>query len=69
LIRYEDGSEEWYDMIKDPNEWKNLNGQAALRGRFEKLRGFVPQVWAASPKHLKYPVNDYFEARYGKGGE
>lgn len=69
LIRYEDGSEEWYDMTKDPNEWKNLNGQAALRDRFERLRGFVPKVWAASPKHLKYPVNDYFEARYGKGGE
>jgi arylsulfatase A-like enzyme len=69
LIRYEDGSEEWYDMAKDPNEWKNLAGQAELRKPFDKLRGFVPGNWAPSPKHLKYPVNDYFEARYGKGGE
>jgi hypothetical protein len=31
------------------------------------LRRHIPREWAASSKHVKYPVNDYFEARYGKG--
>ncbi len=69
LIRYEDGSEEWYDILKDPNEWRNLAGNKSVAKRFETLRAHIPKEWAASSKYVKYPVNDYFEARYGKGGE
>jgi arylsulfatase A-like enzyme len=69
LIRYEDGSEEWYDILKDPNEWRNLAGNKSVAKRFETLRAHIPKEWAASSKYVKYLVNDYFEARYGKGGE
>lgn len=69
LIRYEDGSEEFYDLERDPNEWRNLAGAAASAARILELRKHIPMVWAPSPGFLKYPVNDYFEARYGKGGD
>jgi hypothetical protein len=56
-------------MEKDPNEWRNLSGSKTIGSRIDALRAYVPKTWAPSPKHLKYPVNDYFEVRYGKGGE
>jgi len=69
LIRYEDGSEEWYDLARDPNEWRNLVGRRGPARRFAALRRHVPKEWAPSSRYVKYPVNDYFEARYGKGGD
>ena len=37
-IRYEDGSEEVYDLAADPNEWDNLAGLSGHAGQREELR-------------------------------
>ena len=62
-IRYADGSEELYDMIKDPNEWTNLAGSAEYRAIMEKHRKWIPknnQKPAPGSKHrvLTYDAED-----------
>ena len=42
-IRYADGSEELYDMKKDPNEWNNLAANPSLAGIIATHRGFLPK--------------------------
>ena len=37
-IRYADGSEELYDLKKDPNEWKNLSGNEAHGAQLQAFR-------------------------------
>ena len=36
-VRYEDGSEELYDLKKDPNEWDNLSADPEQREILERL--------------------------------
>ncbi|RFC50951.1 MAG: Arylsulfatase A [Verrucomicrobia bacterium] len=43
-IRYADGSEELYDLEKDPNEWENLAGRAEYAGRKRALAEWLPKV-------------------------
>jgi len=43
-IRYADGSEELYDMQADPNEWKNLAGDAKFADTKRDLAKWVPKV-------------------------
>ena len=43
LIRYYDGSEELYDLEKDPNEFENLGGRADQLGELERLRKLLPE--------------------------
>jgi choline-sulfatase len=42
-IRYADGSEELYNMVEDPNEWKNLAGSAEYRSVIEEHRKWIPE--------------------------
>ena len=42
LIRYADGSEEFYDMVNDPNEFTNRSGASEFNSEAYKLRQFVP---------------------------
>ena len=42
-IRYADGAEELYDMKNDPNEWKNLIGDAQYKKWADSLRQWLPQ--------------------------
>ncbi|MFZ5831228.1 MAG: sulfatase [Planctomycetota bacterium] len=42
-ICYADGSEELYDMEADPNEWKNLAGDAKYADVLAELRGWAPK--------------------------
>ena len=42
-IQYADGSEELYDMRKDPNEWKNLAGQDSLQSVVQEHRRWLPK--------------------------
>jgi arylsulfatase A-like enzyme len=37
-IRYEDGAEELYDLIKDPNEWDNLERNPEYTAKRKELR-------------------------------
>ncbi len=41
-IRYADGSEELYDMGRDPNEWVNLADRPEYRDRKEELASHIP---------------------------
>ncbi|MCA9124807.1 MAG: sulfatase [Planctomycetaceae bacterium] len=45
-IHYADGSEELYDMRKDPNEWKNLAADAAFAGILAEHRAQMPKTSA-----------------------
>jgi len=42
-IHYADGSEELYDMHKDPQEWKNLADDPAYQDVLGKLRQWLPK--------------------------
>jgi len=46
-IRYADGAEELYDMVKDPNEWENLAGNAELAAVKAELAKWIPKTDAA----------------------
>jgi arylsulfatase A-like enzyme len=46
-IRYADGSEELYDIRKDPNEWTNLAGNSKLAGTKRELARWLPRTNAA----------------------
>ena len=43
-IRYADGSEELYDMRKDPNEWTNLIGNPEYDQVIAEHRKWVPKL-------------------------
>lgn len=46
-FRYRDGSEELYDHRSDPNEWRNLAGDARFRGEKQRLARWLPERDAA----------------------
>ncbi|WP_373512028.1 sulfatase, partial [Persicitalea sp.] len=59
-IKYEDGSEELYDVAKDPNEWRNVAGEKKYAKVKATLGKYLPTVnvkWAAASE---YSMNDYF---------
>lgn len=43
-IEYEDGSQELYDEIHDPYEWKNLAGDPAHADTIKKMREWIPKL-------------------------
>jgi len=43
-IRYQDGSEELYDRVKDPEEFRNLAGQAEAAAVKQEHARWVPQM-------------------------
>ena len=46
-IRYHDGSEELYDLVRDPNEWTNLADRPDLASIKAKLAQSIPAKNAA----------------------
>lgn len=42
-IQYADGSEEFYDLQSDPNEWVNLAGRTELGSLMDRHRKFLPE--------------------------
>lgn len=52
-IRYNDGSEELYDLRKDPHEWHNLAGQPIEAKRISALRQHLPKT-NAPPVRTKW---------------
>ena len=53
-IRYKDGTEELYDLQKDPNEWNNLAEQAKYADLKKRLAAEAPKTFAQpSPKRKK----------------
>lgn len=43
-IHYADGSEELYDMINDPNEWKNIVGDPAMKPIIDDHKKWLPKI-------------------------
>lgn len=60
LIQYEDGSQELYDMINDPNEWQNLAYAEEHGERIKNLQQWIPKQWAPLSKYSEYDFNSYF---------
>ncbi len=59
-IVYEDGSEELYDMTKDPNEWTNLAGNPeydAIKAAFKKK---APETQVRMSPKSGYWCNEYW---------
>jgi len=59
-IRYQDGSEELYDLINDPNERNNIanqDGSNIIKRNFIKHIPSLNEPWSPSSYNT---VNDYF---------
>lgn len=57
-VRYADGGEELYDMMKDPYEWRNLAGDKKHLRTLQRLRGKAPSTFAklVKPKLASLPA-------------
>ena len=56
-IRYQDGSEELYDRLQDPNEWVNLAGRAEHSAAKQQLARWLPKTEAPnSPRSQDYEL-------------
>ena len=64
LIQYEDGSQEFYDLKKDPDEWYNLAGKKKYKKNIATLQKDIPGEWAKNSAFSIYPFNEYFRQRY-----
>jgi arylsulfatase A-like enzyme len=62
LIQYEDNSQELYDLVQDPNEWKNLVLKKGKNTKANALSKFIPSTQAPLSPYLKYDINAYFRA-------
>ncbi len=60
-IRYEDGTEEFYDHASDPNEWHNLAGDEAYRSKMDELARFLPETNAPWSDLSNLDVFEYFK--------
>ncbi|MEM0927201.1 MAG: choline-sulfatase, partial [Planctomycetota bacterium] len=52
-IRYQDGSEELYDVKADPYEWKNLADEPSSTTLKTKLAKWLPTEETPAPKKAK----------------
>ncbi len=68
-IRYEDGSEELYDLAADPNEWHNVAADEKFAPVISELAQYLPKInvkWAAASR---YDNNDYFRKQKAEQSE
>jgi len=64
-ISYEDGSEELYDHVEDPQEWNNLASDPAQHETLLSLRSQLPERDADyHPVNRTQPVNAWFSEHY-----
>lgn len=61
FIQYEDGSQELYDIRKDPNEWNNLALNERYAKTINKLKKQIPSLNVDWAKESFYNANEYFK--------
>ncbi|WP_341226207.1 sulfatase [uncultured Arcticibacterium sp.] len=61
-IQYADGSEELYDLAKDPNEWENIASSLETKAIKEDLAKWLPKK-----NHLPYFGNGFRVLQYENG--
>lgn len=66
-IRYEDGSEELYDLRKDPNEWTNVAADPEYGRTKRGLKEALPRINAPWSPWTFIPCNDYFREKTKQG--
>ena len=59
-IRYEDGTEEFYDHKKDPNEWTNEAQNPEYKNEITALKNHLPSTNALWDANSNYPFQPYF---------
>ncbi|MEM7393890.1 MAG: sulfatase/phosphatase domain-containing protein, partial [Verrucomicrobiota bacterium] len=69
FIQYADGSEELYDMEKDPNEWTNLADNPEYGKILEKHRGWLPNVNRKPAPGSRHRVLVYQDGKANWQGE
>lgn len=65
LTQYEDNSQEFYDMKKDPNEWYNLASDKKYEKNIQELQKYIPSEWAPNSQYSGYNINEYFKMKSG----
>lgn len=68
-IHYADGSEELYDMRKDPNEWKNLAGDPQYAEVLEQHRKWMPKHSAPPAPGSRHRILTYKNGQVNWEGE
>ncbi len=68
-IRYEDGSEELYDLNEDPNEWYNVAGEGKYSSIKSELAQYLPQINVKWVEASRYDNNDYFRKQKAEQSE
>lgn len=59
-IRYEDGTEELYDLMQDPDEWYNQASEDTYAPVKAELRKLLPKTNVKWAEASRYDNNDYF---------
>ncbi|SMC80345.1 sulfatase [Cellulophaga tyrosinoxydans] len=59
-IRYEDGTEEFYDHSSDPNEWTNEANNPKYKTQIELMKGLLPKVNVIWDDESSYTFQPYF---------
>lgn len=67
-IRYEDGTEEFYDHSADPNEWSNEVNTPEFKPKIEELNALLPTVNAKWDEYSNYTFQPYFVEQKEKTG-
>ena len=59
-IRYEDGTEEFYDHRNDPNEWHNQANNIIFKEKIETLKKLLPTINSKWDEASNYTFQPYF---------
>ncbi len=58
-IRYVDDSRELYNLVSDPEEWKNLADEPAMQDTVAMLDTFIPETQAEFPESSMIPLLEH----------
>ncbi|MCM8531773.1 MAG: hypothetical protein NE330_11475 [Lentisphaeraceae bacterium] len=68
-MQYADGSQELYNMKKDPDEWSNLASNPEYASVIEELKAFIPTKNLKPAKGSKHRILTYIDGKVVWQGE